>query len=145
MTHPGKRLLVVGLVAMLFVGVAYSAAYAVMVRKQFSLLSSSTFFLGASPGTTLTIHAPYSSTTITSTTSLPASTFTPGGFFLKPRYTAVLGWPDDNVAEVTLGYFIHPIHWCDRQWLRPADWDYTSLIHFGTPSPFSWLSVKSVP
>lgn len=140
MRNPGRRLILTGLAAMMLLGIAYSAAYVALVRKQFSTFSTSTITLGTTPGTAWTFHTPYSSTT-----TPPTFSIAPGGFCFKPRYTAVLGWPEVNLAEYFLGAVFHPIHWCDRRWLRAHDWDSASIFGCVSSPRFPWWTVQSVP
>jgi hypothetical protein len=137
MTHPGKRLFVVGLVATLVVGVAYSAAYVVLVRKRLIVGSAAT-----SGGMYST-----STTVITSIACGPtgSSGTGPVELLLEPSYTAILGWPDKNPANLALSYVFHPIHEFDRGVLRTLDWDPFSLFGSDTSPRFPWLPVKPVP
>jgi hypothetical protein len=133
MTHPGKRLIVTGLVATLLLGVAYSVAYVALVRKQLTI-HTATIVWGAAPATSWTFHTPYVSSVGTTTGRFTS--------FLEPNYTAVFGLGDGNLVDLGLAYVFYPIHLCDRHWVRTHEWEAITSHGAVTVASVPWPAVK---
>ncbi len=142
MSRCGRRKVLVGLVAIAVCGVVYPIAYFGVVRKQFAISTSTTRVSRPPLGHTWSIQLWNGPPGRSPKVPLRATPSSPGLFFLKPRYTSIMGWPDNHPMEMVLAHVFHPLHEVDRRWIRVRDWDSASEFGGLPAARRSWLSVK---
>jgi hypothetical protein len=141
MSRCGRRKVLVGLVAIAACGVAYPIAYFGAVPKQFAISTSTTRVSRPPLGHTWSIQLWNGPPGRSPKVTLRATPYSPGLFFLKPRYTSIMGWPDNHPMEMVLAHVFHPLHEVDRRWIRVRDWDSASEFGGLPAARRSWLSV----
>jgi hypothetical protein len=142
MPRAPSRIVLIGLVVFVMVGVAYPAAYFLLVRKQFAV---ATVWTPKWLGGGATIHAPHAPATTIAGFSFLGSPSSAPVFTLSPCYGALLGLPGVSGAETALRSLFSPLHECDRRFLRVHDWSAASIFGCTTPGPPPWYAVKSHP
>jgi hypothetical protein len=145
MSRAPSRIVLTGLVAFAMIGVAYPAAYFLLVRKQFKWMSLPATALGGGSGGSATTHTLHVSVSTIAGFSFLGSPSSAPVFTLSPCYGALLGLPEVSGAETALHSLFSPLHECDRRFLRVHDWSAASIFGCTKPGPQPWYAVKSHP